>query len=53
LTQLEKDNLEKSLADEVEMLNQNIREAQYEADNTKNMFKKIQTHVGIMVDMFK
>lgn len=46
-------NLEKSLRDECEMLKDQIEEAQNDADNTKKMFKKIQTHVAAMVDMFK
>ena len=53
LTQQEKINLEKSLKDQCQMLNDQIEEALNDAENTKKMFRKIQSHVGIMVDMFK
>jgi len=46
-------NLEKSLADEVEMLLSEIANNKNESENTKKTFKKIQQHVAIMVDMFK
>ena len=35
------------------MLNDQIEDALNDAENTKKMFRKIQSHVGIMVDMFK
>ena len=53
LTNMGKLNLEKSLADEVEMLLSEIANNKNESENTKKTFKKIQQHVAIMVDMFK
>lgn len=53
LTAQEKKNLEKSLRDECEMLKYQIDSALNDAENTKKMFRKIQTHVAVMVDMFK
>lgn len=53
LTQQEKINLENSLKDQCQILNDQIEEALNDAENTKKMFRKIQSHVGIMVDMFK
>ena len=53
LTMQEKINLEKSLRDEVMMLNEQINEALNDAEQTKKMFRKIQQHVGVMVEMFK
>ena len=49
----EKINLEKSLQIEVSMLEDDIRSKMNEANATKEQLKKIQQHVGVMVDMFK
>ena len=35
------------------MLNEQIDEALNDAEQTKRMFRKIQQHVGVMVEMFK
>jgi regulator of replication initiation timing len=49
LSNIEKENLEKSLKDECEMLQEEIERNIQEAENTKRMFGKIQNSVGTMV----
>jgi hypothetical protein len=53
LTKAGKENLIKSLEDEVSMFNQEIEQNKNDSEQTKKTFKKIQKHVATMVDMFK
>lgn len=53
LSNIEKENLERSLKDECEMLAEEIERNIQEAKNTKKMFGAIQVHVCNMVTMFK
>ena len=53
LSNIEKENLERSLKDECEMLQEEIERNIQEAENTKKMFGKIQSSVATMVSMFK
>mmetsp|Transcript_8618 Transcript_8618/g.13352 ORF Transcript_8618/g.13352 Transcript_8618/m.13352 type:complete len:200 (+) Transcript_8618:860-1459(+) len=53
LSNIEKENLEKSLQDECHLLQDEIQQNLTDAENTKKMFKKVQLSVSQMVDMFK
>lgn len=53
LSEQEKVNLEKSLMEECDMLTAEIEKNLNEADLSKKMFRKIQTSVATMVEMFK
>lgn len=53
LTEQEKEDMRRQMEQECEQLENDIKTNNNEAETTKRMFKKIQQHVEIMVDMFK
>jgi len=53
LTEQEKEDMRRQMEEECEHLENDIKFNNNEADATKRMFKRIQQHVEIMVDMFK